>query len=502
MLDIGQRVDSEAAGDLRFIRLMLDAIQEPAFVVGRSGQFLAANSLVAARFGFDAEALASEPVSTLFPDFRGQVVAKWEKDSNGETGKWEASLGGKCKSGKIFSVALTIASERFGGEPVLLCTVSNSSQRNQIDRLNHEVKNLQEGVVDGLLTFDENGTILSLNHASELIFGYDSNDVVGRNIKDLLAGASKSNHDSYIRDFHADAMSQVVGQYREVLARRADGSHFYMDLAVSHMDGDGERVYVAMVRDITDRKLAEEEKEELIKALHQSNVDLDDFAYIASHDLKEPLRGLHNNALFMIEDFEEVVDAAGKRRLERMRFLCERLEQLIDELLYFSRIGRADLAVEETDLNGLVEDVIEVLKVDPENSEVEISCDNSLPKRVCDRVRVKEVFRNLIVNGLKYNRSERKRIAIGHLDERDGVSDVFYVKDNGIGIDAAFHQDVFRIFKRLNSEPDGERGTGAGLTFVKKIVEKHQGRIWIESEPGEGSTFFFTLRPPEKAPLI
>jgi light-regulated signal transduction histidine kinase (bacteriophytochrome) len=176
-----------------------------------------------------------------------------------------------------------------------------------------------------------------------------------------------------------------------------------------------------------------------------------------------------------------------------MRYLCIRMESLINDLLYVSRLGRQELAIRETDLNLLIKEIVTLMEPFLEEQQVTIEVPHPLPRYECDHVRVQELFRNLITNAVKYNDSPVKRIEVGHLDQYRGHNDVFYVKDNGVGIDPRFHSEVFRIFKRLNAEPDDTKGTGSGLTFVKKIVERHNGSVWIESELGEGATFYFTL---------
>lgn len=227
---------------------------------------------------------------------------------------------------------------------------------------------------------------------------------------------------------------------------------------------------------------------ELTAALERSNAELDEFAYVASHDLREPLRGLHNYAKFLDEDYGDKLDAEGRRMLAALGRLAQRLESLISDLLHFSRVGRTDLAVEETDLDAILDDVIGTLEFSLEQQGIDIRRPEPMPTIVCDRVRVGELFRNLITNATKYNDKDNKWIEIGHSDG------VFHVRDNGIGIAPEHHEKVFTIFKRLHKRDDFGGGTGAGLTIVQRIVERHNGKVWLESEPGVGTTFFFTLQ--------
>jgi light-regulated signal transduction histidine kinase (bacteriophytochrome) len=241
-------------------------------------------------------------------------------------------------------------------------------------------------------------------------------------------------------------------------------------------------------------------KEKLLrytKDLERSNQELDDFAYIASHDLKEPLRGLFNNAKFLEQDFHEKLDETGLGRLQRMGYLSQRMESLINDLLYFSRLGRQELAVQPTDLNEVVRDIAAMMETTFKERNIKLLVPRPLPTILCDKTRVTELFRNLIGNAAKYNDKAEKTVEVGYLDicrTANGVErQVFFVRDNGIGIEEEFYDEILRIFKRLNEEEDDKKGTGVGLTFVRKIVERHNGRIWLDSKPGKGTTFYFTL---------
>jgi two-component system, LuxR family, sensor kinase FixL len=362
---------------------------------------------------------------------------------------------------------------------------------------------VMDTVIDGLITIDADGTIRSFNRAAVKIFGYEPEEVIGRNVKMLMPEPYHSEHDGYIANYHRTGDPKIIGHGREVSARRKDGSVFPISLGVSEMQVGGMRVYVGIIRDITERREMERERAQFIAELARSNQELDDFAYIASHDLKEPLRGVANNATFLKEDYENALDEKGIKRLNRMVFLCQRMERLVDDLLYFSRLGRQKLAVQPTDLNIVVKDIEAMLETTLHEQRAEIVVPRPLPTITCDAPRITEVFRNLITNAIKYNKSESKRIEVGCTNMVELVPEspderVFYVRDNGIGIAPEFHREIFRIFKRLNDEDDTSRGSGVGLTFVQKIIERHNGRIWLDSDVGRGSTFYFTINAPQE----
>ena len=523
------------------------------------------------------------------------------------------------KDGTTFPIELGVGEMRIGGKRMFVGTIRDITDRKEREASEIHLRNLLNTIVDGLITIDEAGNVLSANPAAERLFGYSEPEMLGRNVKMLMPEPYRSEHDDYISSYRETGRAKIIGiGGRDVMARRKDGSTFPMELGVSEMTIRGKRVFAGIIRDITARKKAEEEagllaaiikssedailsislggtltswnsaaerlfgytaaeaigqpvsilvprarlseEQQLMeqirrgesvqhfetlrcarngrlidvsltvspilnaagqvvgtskiardisarkaseaqlnrymRAVERSNQELDDFAYIASHDLKEPLRGLANNAMFLKEDYGTKIDEAGVKRLHRMTFLCHRMERLVDDLLYFSRLGRQELAIQPADLNVMIDDIKAMMEVALHEENVTITVPEPLPVVVCDVPRVTEVFRNLISNGIKYNRNEPKRIEIGitHRTMDCGPPEqVFYVRDNGVGIAPEFHNDIFRIFKRLNEEDEAVKGTGVGLTFVKKIVERHHGRIWVDSALGNGSTFYFTL---------
>jgi two-component system, chemotaxis family, sensor kinase Cph1 len=236
--------------------------------------------------------------------------------------------------------------------------------------------------------------------------------------------------------------------------------------------------------------------------LERSNIELDAFAYVASHDLKEPLRGIHNYSTFLIEDYGDKLGEDGTHKLATLMQLTQRMEDLIESLLRYSRLGRAELLLQPVALADIVESVLEVIEIS-QPSPVQLQIPRPLPPIECDRAQVTELFTNLISNALKYNDRDDKSIEIGYIlptesydlvpPELARSQTVFFVRDNGIGVRAKHFENIFKIFKRLHPATKYGGGTGAGLTIIKKIVERHGGNIAVVSTFGEGSTFYFTL---------
>ena len=237
--------------------------------------------------------------------------------------------------------------------------------------------------------------------------------------------------------------------------------------------------------------------------LTTSNEELDAFAYVASHDLKEPLRGIHRYAHQMVESTQGL-DPENRQRADSLMRLTLRMDSLLDSLLHFSRMGRTRLEFEDVDLNRVVADALEMVGVRAADNRCTIALARPLPVVRCNEVRVREIFSNLISNALKYTRQERPRIDIGYLapGEPDWPASappdssgqtVYLVRDDGIGIEARHFEQIFRIFKRLHGRNAFGGGMGAGLSVVKKVVGRHGGTVWLDSVPGAGSTFYFTL---------
>ena len=236
--------------------------------------------------------------------------------------------------------------------------------------------------------------------------------------------------------------------------------------------------------------------------LARSNEELDAFAYVASHDLKEPLRGIHKYAHQLMEAMPTSDDE--KRKLAALMRLTLRMDSLLESLLHFSRVGREELTLELVDLNDVLADAIEMVGSRTSDAGTQIRAIRPLPQIMCDRIRLREVLVNLLSNALKYNDKAVKQVEVGYVGAEEtslrsrfpaeaDKQTVYYVRDNGIGIAARHFDQVFKLFKRLHGREEYGGGSGAGLTIVRKLVERHRGSVWLESVQGKGCTFFFTL---------
>lgn len=351
---------------------------------------------------------------------------------------------------------------------------------------------------DAIISKTLDGITTSWNPGAERLLGYSATEAIGKNIRMIIPPERMEEEQRIITQLR----NGKATEHFETVRRHKDGHVIDVSLTVSPICSPTGDIIGAskIIRDITIKKKVEQDLKNYTHALERSNKELDDFAYIASHDLKEPLRGIHNHSRFLIEDNQGKLDKDSVSRLDRLSYLSQRMEQLVNDLLYFSRLGRQEMAIQDTDINAVIRDIESTLDVFIKEHQVAIRVPKPLPSVTCDRVRITEVLRNLITNAAKYNDKQEKIVEIGFLETAQSpdntmASNVFYVKDNGNGIAEEFYDEIFRIFKRLqHTKSSGTEGTGVGLTFVKKIVERHGGKIWLTSEIGKGTTFYFTLR--------
>lgn len=354
--------------------------------------------------------------------------------------------------------------------------------------------------VEGIITIDSAGIIQSMNPAAEKLFGYAAEDAIGQNVKLLMPAPYTEEHDGYIANYLSSRVAKIIGIGREVTGRRKDGSTFPIKLAVSELNFRDRIMFTGFIEDLTERKRlekeAEEWREELERRVEQrthelelANQELEHFAHTISHDLRTPLRGIRNYVDFLREDLAGQVSGESAEDLDRLGRAAEELDQMIHELLQYSRIGRDESSEQRVSLMELLTNISSVV-ADGTDRIVEIASD--LPDLWAPPGLVRQVFQNLIENGLTYNRSNQKRVSIRLADEQTPHFWTMIVTDNGIGIDPEYHDKIFGMFQRLHTV-DEFAGTGIGLAAVRKAIHHLRGSIRLESKPGEGTSFFIRI---------
>jgi two-component system, LuxR family, sensor kinase FixL len=444
--------------------------------------------------GHSIEMLMSEPCETR----KNRNLLRYFSDGPAHTTEMvKCEVHAMRKDGSIFPMELALSSFQLKDGRYFPGILRDVSVRKHVEERKALLAAIVASSDDAIISKTLEGIITSWNVSAERLLGYSDEETIGGHIS-LIIPPERLDEERHILE--RLGTGEDIHHFETVRIKK-NGQRISVSLTASRVKGTTGRIIGVSIimRDITAHKETQTALLGYTRALEQSNKDLDEFAYIASHDLKEPLRGLFSNATILEEDYRDKLDIAGKRRLRRLCFLSQRMEDLVNNLLYFSRLGRQELAIQPTELNAVINDITSMMETTLEEKNAIIDIPHPLPEIVCDKIRVTEIFRNIITNAVKYNDKEQKIVEVGCLSEvraKDGVErQVFYVKDNGIGIDEEFYEDIFRIFKRLNEEDDDRKGTGVGLTFVRKIIDRHGGRIWLESTPGKGTTFYFTLAP-------
>jgi len=367
--------------------------------------------------------------------------------------------------------------------------------RQRTDDANAVTQAIVETATDAIITINQKGIIDSYNTAAENIFGYSTDEVLGNNVNMLMPQPDRSHHDRYLSHHVETGEKKIIGIGREVVGQRKNGETFPMDLAISEVKVKGRQLFTGIVRDITERKhtealLQESERKatEWGNTLAASNAELEQFAYVASHDLQEPMRKIASCCQILQTDYADKLDDDGKEWVEFAVSSATRMRNLIKDLLAFSRVGRADIATEMVDANSVCLEAIDNLQSRIDEMDAEVIT-GTLPEIKANRTQLGQLFQNLIGNGLKYRSKSAPRIEVG-CKRKDELWE-FFVKDNGIGIEAQYADRIFAIFQRLHNK-DEYTGTGIGLAICKKIVDQAGGKIWMESALGEGTTFYFT----------
>ena len=372
------------------------------------------------------------------------------------------------------------------------------------------IKGIVDSVVDAIITISPRGNIESFNTAAEKIFGYSAEEVMGKNVKMLMPAPYQQEHDGYLQNYRESGRKKIIGIGREVVGKRKDGSTFPMELAVSEVQLKEQRLFTGVVRDITERKEAEQQQaalnmkiafqaQEIAQnntALKNSNEELKQFAYVASHDLQEPLRKVNSFCQLLQDEYSDQLDENAQSYIRFAVDGAKRMRNLVSDLLDFSRVETQGKPLEPTDVNEAYCQAIENLRLNIEENDATITAD-PLPSIQADRDQLVRLFQNLIGNAIKYRGESPPEIQV-RVQEQD-FEWVISIQDNGIGMESQYYERIFVMFQRLHAR-DEYTGTGIGLAICKRIVDRLNGRIWVESEPGTGSTFFISVPKLENIP--
>jgi PAS domain S-box-containing protein len=422
-----------------------------------------------------------------------------------EKGSWEGELVHQRREGASIVVSSRWVLRRdVTGKPVSIL----ESNRDITHRKQEEEKfrNLLEAAPDAMVIVNDRGHIVLTNAQTERLFGYPRQELLGQPVEILIPERYRGKHPAHRLGFLAAPRSRELGAGLELCGRRKDGTEFPVEISLSPIETEEGTLVSSAIRDVTQRRQAEEQIRNLNLNLNRKVIELDTlnreletFSYSVSHDLRSPLRHIDGFARILKEEHGEGLSQEGHRYLDRVLQAANHMGHLIDDLLNLARIGRRELVRHKANLDELVRQAMADLPSESETREIEW-CIEPLPEVDCDPGLLKLVFSNLLSNAVKFTRTRQPaRIEVG-TREIDGRTTLF-VRDNGVGFNAKYADKLFGVFQRLHSQEEFE-GTGVGLATVQRIIRRHGGEIWAESEPERGASFFFTLgsQPEQLAP--
>ncbi len=405
------------------------------------------------------------------------------------------------KNGNISTVLLSAQLIKLGNRNCIISSIEDITRRKEAEaevRIQSEImSNMAEAVY---LVRMADGIIVFANSRFEELFGYESGEMIGKPVSIVNAPTEKRPEETA-----KEIMSVLVKDgfwTGEVLNIRKEGTVFWSKANVTIFDHSKfGKVLVSVQEDITDRKNAEfqiktlnEELEKRViqrtEQLEAANKELEAFSYSVSHDLRAPLRAVHGYSKILLEDYEDKLDAEGKRVCNIISSSATQMGELIDDLLSFSRIGRSKMNAGLINMKSIAGSVFEEIAGENINGRINFKNGN-LHKVYGDQNLIKHVWNNLISNAIKYSSKEKvSEISVG--SKIDGEMITYFVKDNGVGFDMQYAHKLFGVFQRLHNESDFE-GNGVGLAIVQRIIFRHGGKVWAESEVGKGATFYFSL---------
>lgn len=402
----------------------------------------------------------------------------------------------------------TVRAARQGNDEVGSLTDAFNQMLSEIQLQNQallagesRVRAVLNSAITAVIVMDKDGLVTDWNQQAEKIFGWSREEATGQLMADMIIPL-------YYRDAHKAGMklmletgnSKILGQVLELSALRRDGTEFPVELSVNVLNNNDVLSFCGFVTDISERKKAQEELKLFSQNLEQivsdrtlelemANKEMESFSYSISHDLRAPLRSIHGYVSIFLEDYGEQFDDEAKRLMGIISSNTNRMGQLIDDLLEFSKLGRKDIQKTEIEVERLVRQVVEYALEDVTKA-VEVHVEN-LPRVRADQSLLEQVWTNLISNGIKYS-SKKEKPRVDIRCRKEGGEFVFSVQDNGAGFSMDYAHKLFGVFQRLHKTTEFE-GTGVGLAIVQRIVQKHGGRVWAEGKVDEGSTFYFTL---------
>lgn len=504
-----------AASAVARLTAIIESAPMAIVMTDRQGRVVMTNKEAETLFGYDREEFLGQPVERLVPQqFRADHPAlrsTFFAEPRPRRMGAGRDLFGLRKDGSKFPVEIGLNPiETEEGLFVLSAIVDITERKRLEDRFRAAV----ESAPIAMVMIDAEGKIVIVNVETEKLFGYHRAELLAQHVEVLIPERFRPQHPQLRRRFFAAPEARRMGAGRELFGLRKDGSEFPVEIGLNPIETEEGLFVLSVIVDITERKRLEtalrqtnelleqrvrqrtaqltaqtEQLQRANEALERSNLELQQFAYIASHDLQSPLRSISGFVQLLRSEYEGRLGAQADDWISRTVQAIQRMQTLIQDLLAYSRVDSQSRPFKQFAFGDVVKDALSLLESAIADSGADIAS-GELPSVSGDRSQLVQLMHNLISNALKYHGVAPPRIDI--TARRDGGDWVFCVADNGIGIEARYHERIFEIFRRLHNQQEYP-GTGIGLAVCRRVVHRHGGKIWVESEPGKGSRFYFTI---------